>query len=618
MPYPQGDHPYPQDDYPYPEQENPPLQDGISYPGTDNQRPPVNGYRNPGPPPANGYRNPAPPPPANGHRHAAPPSANGYRNPGTPPVNGYRNPAPTPANGYRSPAPPPPFNPRPPADQRRRTDPRAQTAANTRPRDDDSAFVSRQLAGVAALMAISDPEYVLAPFSGPIIRQRYTGPLQHLGDRVYEPPAVSSQPGGWRQRVASLRTDSMVRSALYLILSTGVQAIFGFAFWIVTARFFSTDAVGRASSLISATTLIGFLGLLGLNTTFVRFLPTSRDRGSLITAGLSLVGICSGVVALGYAVLTPVMAPGIAFIAHSAVLAAGFVVLTAAGGMNVLTDSVFIAADRAVYTAWTDGLVGGLSRIAVVVAISGAGAYGIFCASAGGQLAAVIASLIIMAKVLGWRPRIKNLRETLAPVLHFSSANYVANIFLMIPNLAVPVIVLDRLGASPAAYYYVAYQLATLLYQTVFAVEQSFLAEGSHTGTVTRAFLMRSIRILLMLCIPAFILMVLLSHWVLLVFGAKYESHAVTCLIVLSTAVIPIAANNLLLTVLRLANQLKATMISNFCYAAAICGIAWFLAPRGLAATALAWPIGVSVGSVAAGIAVVYGIRRRRGGVAGG
>lgn len=466
---------------------------------------------------------------------------------------------------------------------------------------------------MAALMAISDVETVLIPFSGPIVRRRLTNPLQRLDDGDYESPAVPAEAGGGlRQKLVALRGDSMMRNALYLILSTGIQAIFGFAFWIATARFFSTDDVGRASSLISATMLIGFLGLLGLNTTFVRFLPIARDRGSLITAGLSLVGICSGILALGYAVLTPLMAPGIAFIAHAPMMTVGFVILTAAGAMNVLTDSVFIAGDRALYTAWTDGLVGGISRIAAVVVITGAGAYGIFCASAGGQLLAVIASLILMARSMGWRPRMRNLRETLAPVLHFSGANYVANIFLMVPNLAVPVIVLDRLGATAAAYYYVAYQLAALLYQTVFAVENSFLAEGSQVGTVTRAFFMRSVRILLMLCVPALIVMVLLSHWLLLIFGAKYESNAVSTLIALSLAVIPIAANNLLLTVLRLANQLKATVISNACYAVAICGLAWFLAPHGIGALALSWPIGVSVGSVVAGIAAVGGARRQR------
>lgn len=181
----------------------------------------------------------------------------------------------------------------------------------------------------------------------------------------------------------------------------------------------------------------------------------------------------------------------------------------------------------------------------------------------------------------------------------------------MTPNLAIPLVVLDRLGPSDAAYYYVSYQLASLLYQTVFAVEQSFLAEGSHGGIVTRAFFARSIRILLMLCVPSFIVMVLLSHWMLLIFGAKYASHSVTCLIALSTAVLPIAANNWLITVLRLANQLKATVISKACYAMAICGLAWFLAPRGLGATALAWPIGVSVGSVIAGIAILHGMRRK-------
>ena len=47
----------------------------------------------------------------------------------------------------------------------------------------------------------------------------------------------------------------------------GIQAGLGFAFWIITARLFSTESVGLASSLISASNLIMFLGLLGMNTT---------------------------------------------------------------------------------------------------------------------------------------------------------------------------------------------------------------------------------------------------------------------------------------------------------------------------------------------------------------
>src|ERR1700730_15642847 len=79
-----------------------------------------------------------------------------------------------------------------------------------------------------------------------------------------------TSPGAWRHRAMPgrshyrrLRTDHLVRNSLYLILSSGLQACLGFAFWIITARLFSTADVGRASSLISATTVIAYLALLG-------------------------------------------------------------------------------------------------------------------------------------------------------------------------------------------------------------------------------------------------------------------------------------------------------------------------------------------------------------------
>jgi O-antigen/teichoic acid export membrane protein len=130
----------------------------------------------------------------------------------------------------------------------------------------------------------------------------------------------------------------MVRNSLYLMLSSALQASLGFAFWIIVARLFSPADVGRASSLISATTVIAYLALLGLNSTLVRFLPTAQNRDALITAGLLLVAGCGAGIGLLYVLATPLIAPRLAFVAHHAGLAAGFVLLAAAASVNLLTD----------------------------------------------------------------------------------------------------------------------------------------------------------------------------------------------------------------------------------------------------------------------------------------
>ena len=474
---------------------------------------------------------------------------------------------------------------------------------------DDEAYAVRQLSGLLALTAMAEPETIAVPFSGTSVSMRYTGPIERLDETLLQPRGTSAAGGGAR-RLAFLRGDQMLRNSLYLIINSGSQAVLGFVFWIIAARLFSTADVGLAGSLMAATGLIEFLGLLGMNTTFIRYLPIARDRNRLMTAGVVLVAICSGFMALVYVFLIPEFSPSISFVTHSLPLAVGFVLLTVGGGINMLTDSVFIAVGKAGYNAVVDGLVGGIVKIVLIVSLVGAGSFGIFSSAIGGFVVAAVVSLLLMVRVVRWRPDFHGLWLVIKPVLRFSGMNYVANVLNLIPSLVVPLMVLNRIGPSGAAFYYVSFQLASVIYTAAGAVEQAFLAEGSKSGAVGRRVLMRSLRILMAFCIPAFIFMLVFGHVMLLAFGTKYVHNAAGPLIPLSAAVLPIAANNWFLTVLRLANQLKAIVISNAIYAAAIIGLAWFLAPQGLTVMSLCWPIGAATGALAAGVAAAGAIRR--------
>jgi O-antigen/teichoic acid export membrane protein len=496
---------------------------------------------------------------------------------------------------------------------------RHQRASRNHVAEDDAEFTKRQLAGLVVLMAIAEPETMLVPFSGATVHLRYTGPIDTgpLQDpsRDKEPAeraASSPQPSG---RLAglwnSVRNDQMLRNSLYLIINMGVQAALGFGFWIIAARYFSTTNIGQATSLISASTLISFLGLLGLNTAMVRYLPTSRHRNRLITAGLTAVASCTTLIAIFYVILMPFISKPISFVAHSLPLAIGFVVLTIGGGINLLTDSVFIAAGKSNYTAVVDGIVGGVAKITLIVLFTGAGAYGVFGAAGGGFVAAAIGSILLISRVLRWRPVFGGFNHVLKPILSFSGVNYVGNILNLLPTLIVPLIVVTRIGTDAAAYYYVSFQLASLLYSAAYAVENAFLAEGSHGAAVSRAILMRSARILIALCATSFIVVLLFGHLMLSAFGAKYGSNAESSLIPLTAAVLPLGAYYWCLTVLRLSNQLRAVVWCNAVYAVAIIGLAFVLAPRGLESVAMAWPIGTTIGALVAGSATIGLLRRK-------
>ena len=410
----------------------------------------------------------------------------------------------------------------------------------------------------------------------------------------------------------------MVRNSLYLLLSNGLQAGLGFLFWVAAARIFTAPEVGRATSLVSATTIIGFVALLGLGSTLIRYLPTAEHRDVLITTALVVVGSFGTLLALGYVAALPVIAPALEFVAHRPLFVVSFAMLSATAALNMVTDSVFIAYRRAGLNALVDGGIGGMAKLLLIPVVAGSGAYGLYCASAAGFAIAAVAAAFLIWSRLHLRPRLHGARAALRPLLRFSGAAYLSNCLNLTPILVVPLVVLDRLGAASAAYYFVAFQVAGLLYTIGYAVAQNFLAEGAH-GEETLAHLMRrSARVIAMLTLPACLVVAVAAPLILALFGRSYASQGSVALVVMSVAAIPVAALNWLNTVFRLSGHLLALTAANAVYAVAICVVAFVLAPHGLALVGAAWLVGALV-AVAIG-AVTLGLVTRRGalGVAGG
>jgi len=468
----------------------------------------------------------------------------------------------------------------------------------------EDAYRARQEAGLADLAGIaSRASMAMAEAVTAIIPVLPAWPPKQLDAK---PSGASAGDSAASERVSPvrllrgrLRADHLVRNSLYLMVSSGAQAGLGFAFWILMARLFSPQDVGKASSLLSATSLVAYFALAGLNTAVMRYLPTATNKDPLLTAVFVMVSGMACAIAVGYVILTPIVAPRLDFIAHSPLMAAGFALLAAATAVNVLTDSVFMASRRAELCAITDGFVGGVGKLVFGLILAGTGAYGLYLAAVGGFAAAAVASMVLIITILRWRPSFTSPLQTLKPLLKFSGANYLANAMNLLPSVLVPLIVLGRLGARPAGYYFVAFQIAAILYAAVAAVESSFMAEGSQAGTNWRAIRRRSRLLAIALFVPGGIVTAVAAHWLLLAFGSAYSLHGTASLEILAVAVLPIAACNWGWTVLRLTGRLRALVASTVIYGAGICGSAWVLAPHGLTALSSAWLVGSAVAAAA-------------------
>jgi O-antigen/teichoic acid export membrane protein len=426
-----------------------------------------------------------------------------------------------------------------------------------------------------------------------------------------DPTAITPVSGGLVQRLLTqLRTNHMVRNSMFSLLSTGLQAALGFAFWVIAARIFTAPDVGRATSLISATTFIGSIALFGLNSTLSRFLPTTKSRDLMITSSVVIVAVGGTIFALAYVIALPLIAPQLRFMDARIPLAIGFVLLTGTATVNKLTDYIFVASRRTGINAFVDGGIGGVSRLILLPILASTGAYGLFSASTGGFAITSVASVILLWTHLHTRPRLKGALKEMRPLLRFSGANYLGNVFNLVPILVMSLIVLDRLGTSAAAYYYMAFQIANLLYSGVYAVEENFLAEGAHDEEALTHLMWRAGKLLAMMALPAALVGALLAHYIMLVFGHPYAVHGSGALVLMALATIPIAAQNWLITVMRLTGQLMAITVSNFVYAVAICGLAWVLAPHGLAMVGASWLFGSLLSVMVGIVAVLMGKRR--------
>jgi O-antigen/teichoic acid export membrane protein len=405
-------------------------------------------------------------------------------------------------------------------------------------------------------------------------------------------------------KLGRLKQNHLLSNSLYLMLSSGLQAAAGFLFWIISAHLFNGGDVGQASSLYAAEGVIADAALLGLNSTIVRYLPTAKDRNVFITTALALVSISAAIIAFLYVIVIPYIAPRLAFVTHKPALAIGFVLLSVAVAVNMLTDSIFIGLRKSGYNALVDGGIGGVAKLAGTVIIAGAGAYELFVASSAGFVVAALASIILIARSERFHPTLRGSRQLLKPLLRFSGANYLGNVLMLLPNLVVPLIVLDRLGVHDAAYYYIGYQMAALLYAAVYAIEQTFLAEGSHDDVNLRQMMRRSWRLLAGLCIPASIVLAGSAHWLLLLFGGSYSAHSTDVLIILALTTLPFGAFYWLLTVLRLIGKLNSIVAANIAAGVLTCVLAWILAPHGLSMLVLAWPIGLTAAAITAAVPV--------------
>ena len=341
------------------------------------------------------------------------------------------------------------------------------------------------------------------------------------------------------------------------------MALLGFFFWVVVARFYTEIEVGYSSAIISATSLLAILSLVGLDSSLIRFLPQAEKPQQLINSSFTLITLVGLVIAGIFVAGVDFWSPALSFIKGDAIFSAAFIVFTPLWALLVFINATFVARRRAGFVLFTNTIFAALKIPLPILFVLFFHSFGVV-ASWGIALGIAVAVSLLL-----FLPRVQN-RYKPVPTLNlsqiksmwqYSGGNYLFSLFSTAPTMVLPIMVVNLLGPVQNAYFYIAWMMAALLLAIPIGVSQSLFAEGSHFNDKLKENFSKSLKFAFLLLAPAVILLMLVGKWLLLAFGQSYSVNGLGLFWVLCLSSLPFGINYIYSSILRVTGRIKELVI---------------------------------------------------------
>jgi len=407
-----------------------------------------------------------------------------------------------------------------------------------------------------------------------------------------------------REELKKHLSDPLFKNAYFLMFSSLTSAGSGFFFWLIAARFYSTADIGLASAIISAMGLISMLSLLGFDISLVRFLPEREDKQELINSCLTISFIFSLALALIFIAGINIWSPSLSIIRENKILLLLFVAFTAIAPLTALqSQGIFVGFRKAEYS-FIQTIVT-FARIGIVPFLTAFGALGIYASYGLTPILAFLLGFLLISRVCKYRlfPSVK--REVINDLFHFSSGNYIARIFEMLPTFVLPIMVVNILGAEKNAYFYIAWQISMLLHAIPRWTSMSLLAECSYNQEEIIWNVRRAMKFILILLTMAITGIFLFGKYLLWIFGEEYARNSLDVLLILVLGSIPFAFNAVYASIKRVKREIKPVIWIYGGIAVITLSVAYSLVRiYGIESVGIGWLVG--------NIAVTVGIGMKR------
>jgi O-antigen/teichoic acid export membrane protein len=400
-----------------------------------------------------------------------------------------------------------------------------------------------------------------------------------------------------RARFRSVPADPLFRSAYALILSTLATGVLGIAYWVVAARGYPPRALGEASAAISAMLMLSNFAQLNLFYGLTRFVPRAGARtGALVGWAYAASATAALVLATGFVLLAPMIAPGLAFLRRGVGAEAAFVLAVALWGVFALQDGVLTALRQASWVPIENALFG-LAKLALLVAFAPVLVdEGIFASWTIPVLLTVVpVNLLVFRRLIPAHRRAHGDGGAFQvwDVSRFVAVDYASALLSQSYTGALPLIIVALLGAEANATFYVAYAFVAALDLVSVNLATSLIVEGSHAELRLREYTRRVLRRSALILLPVVVLFLLAAPYLPRLLGDAYADATPTVLQLLVLGSLPRMLNIVYMSTKRVERRVHRVVVVQAATSAAILSLTFALAPSlGVEGVALAWACG--------------------------
>jgi len=370
-----------------------------------------------------------------------------------------------------------------------------------------------------------------------------------------------------------IRQDSLLTNSYALTVSNLLTALGGYLYWVFAARRFEETAIGLASAAISSMGLIDLITNLGLGTGLIRFLAhETAPRGyKLIRIATTLRAVLVILATTIFLMGLPVWGKGLAILTENWSYGVAFFAIVILNALFLTANAVFIAMRLSSFVLYTS-LLFNLSKIITVLLIP-------VKLDVLGLLLVVMFAFVITtgAQFLYYLPRIgdrfvqsvRTCSNQIKGFLIYSASNQLADSLMVLPQVALPLMVLNALGPEANAHFYTAWMTAGILRSLSLSVAQAAFAESVAEPSLLKDKLQKALVMIMTTILTGVGFIALFAPKLLAFFGDSYSTVAASLLRLLALSVIPVGPISIYISALRVRKQTRELMILSIIWVSA-------------------------------------------------